>query len=301
MWPLSGTSMKSGSLSLRIQPAATIFHQYADVDAVRVPINEPHGLPHLLEETWSRYQLPLVIWRPFRPTGKNSCGGLKHVYSGCRCRGRMASMCVPLPCGRCSVRLAGINCPTGETHDYETGALISVQVISGLQHWQQWPGGFVVQEGMTIICLPVAAGGRCPRAFMNKTVKPLPFSSDTVQPVLITGKTGDAGPGSFALCIERNLHHVLTGREEIDICDEQQVADAIKRYKPWAVINTAGYVHVDHAERQRSAVTGENYMAASNLAAVCSRHGIKLLSFSSDLVFGGGQQHPYVERIVPAL
>ena len=46
----------------------------------------------------------------------------------------------------------------------------------------------------------------------------------------------------------------------------------------------------------RSAVTGKNYMAASNLAAVCSRHGIKLLSFSSDLVFGGGQQHPYVEK-----
>jgi dTDP-4-dehydrorhamnose reductase len=39
----------------------------------------------------------------------------------------------------------------------------------------------------------------------------------------------------------------------------------------------------------------ENVTGPQVLAQACSRHGIRLLSFSSDLVFDGGKEHPYVE------
>src|SRR5690606_23566421 len=37
------------------------IHQYADVEAVRVPLNEATGLRPLLAEAWKRYRLPIAI------------------------------------------------------------------------------------------------------------------------------------------------------------------------------------------------------------------------------------------------
>lgn len=36
-------------------------HKYADVEAVRIRLNEPSGIKVLLEEAWERYKLPMVL------------------------------------------------------------------------------------------------------------------------------------------------------------------------------------------------------------------------------------------------
>jgi dTDP-4-dehydrorhamnose reductase len=76
--------------------------------------------------------------------------------------------------------------------------------------------------------------------------------------------------------------------------------DAIlRRVKPWAVINAAGYVRVDDAERDVEACRRANVTGPMNLAAACRRHGLPLVTFSSDLVFDGRERRPYLEDDEP--
>ena len=120
----------------------------------------------------------------------------------------------------------------------------------------------------------------------------------TGQPLLITGATGTLGQAFARFCTVRGLPaHVLT-RAELDIASRDSVDAALERWRPWAVINTAGFVRVDAAEHEPRQWR-ENVIGPTVLARACARQGIRLLSFSSDLVFDGGKPSPYVESDVP--
>ncbi|MBA2676530.1 SDR family oxidoreductase, partial [Ramlibacter sp.] len=123
-------------------------------------------------------------------------------------------------------------------------------------------------------------------------VQALPMAG---RPILITGATGTLGQAFARICTMRGLPHQLLRRADMDVADPQSVQAALERWQPWAVINTAGFVRVDDAEsdpRQwRENVTGPEV-----LAAACAQHGVRLLSFSSDLVFDGGKEQPYTEH-----
>ena len=69
-----------------------------------------------------------------------------------------------------------------------------------------------------------------------------------VRPILITGATGTLGRQLGSACETRALPYRLLTRTEMEIADAQSVATAISRYRPWAVVNAAGYVRVDEAE-----------------------------------------------------
>jgi dTDP-4-dehydrorhamnose reductase len=114
-------------------------------------------------------------------------------------------------------------------------------------------------------------------------------------PVLIIGKRGTLGQAFARGCQERELRYHLLSRQDCDIADSVSIERAIDRYKPWAIINAAGYVRVDDAEKETDICFRENTKGATNLAITCKQHGIKLLTFSSDLVFDGQKARPYVE------
>lgn len=118
-------------------------------------------------------------------------------------------------------------------------------------------------------------------------------------PILITGATGTLGRAFARLCELRGLPFCLLGRAELDIADQDAVAQALMRWQPWAVINTAGFVRVDEAEANPRQWR-ENVTGATVLARACRAHGVQLVSFSSDLVFDGRCQRPYVESDPPA-
>ncbi len=118
------------------------------------------------------------------------------------------------------------------------------------------------------------------------------------QPLLITGATGTLGQAFARFCTVRGLPaHVLT-RAELDIASAESVDAALERWRPWAVINTAGFVRVDAAEHEPRQWR-ENVIGPTILARACARQGMRLLSFSSDLVFDGGKPSPYVESDEP--
>ena len=122
-----------------------------------------------------------------------------------------------------------------------------------------------------------------------------------MQPILIIGATGTLGSAFARICEQRHLPFTLLGRQEMDIAVTASVERACARYLPWAVINASGYVNVDNAETDVVRCFRENTIGPSVLAEICAREGIELLTFSTDLVFGGEQQRPYLEsdRVSP--
>jgi len=113
--------------------------------------------------------------------------------------------------------------------------------------------------------------------------------------LLITGATGTLGRAFSRLCDFRGLDHTLLGRGDMNIEDAKGVAEALACHKPWAVINTAGYVRVAEAENDAERCFRENAHGAEVLARACADAGIPLVTFSSDLVFDGSLGRPYVE------
>ena len=119
-----------------------------------------------------------------------------------------------------------------------------------------------------------------------------------VRPILIAG-AGTLGRAFQHMCTTRGLSSRLTTRGELDITCTAQVENALSELRPWAVINAAGYVRVDDAERERERCHQTNVVGAINLARACERRRIPLVTFSSDLVFDGTLRRPYVETDPP--
>lgn len=115
------------------------------------------------------------------------------------------------------------------------------------------------------------------------------------QPVVILGKSGTLGAAFSKICIERNIHHILLSREDVDITDGETMEQVIQELHPWAIVNAAGYVKVDDAEKATESCMEANCKGPSVLAEVCQKYPVKLLTFSSDLVFDGTKNDPYVE------
>ena len=99
--------------------------------------------------------------------------------------------------------------------------------------------------------------GRC---LARPNFETLPSSSAQARPILITGATGTLGQAFARICAHRGLPHVLTSRADLDICDEASIAAALDRHKPWAVINTAGFVRTwEAAEKAGRMLQGERH------------------------------------------
>jgi dTDP-4-dehydrorhamnose reductase len=114
--------------------------------------------------------------------------------------------------------------------------------------------------------------------------------------LLITGATGTLGKAFARICEQRGLSYYLLPRRELDIAEPDSVKAAVERFEPWAIINAAGYVRVDDAERDVDRCMRENVSGPANLAAICADREIPLVTFSSDLIFDGNKNEAYIER-----
>jgi dTDP-4-dehydrorhamnose reductase len=113
--------------------------------------------------------------------------------------------------------------------------------------------------------------------------------------LIIIGARGTLGQALARACVIRALPHHLLGRETLDIADSSVVSRVLAELRPWAVINAAGCVDVDLAERDTARCWRDNCTGPEKLADACADMGIPLVTFSSDLVFDGGKSDPYLE------
>jgi dTDP-4-dehydrorhamnose reductase len=107
------------------------------------------------------------------------------------------------------------------------------------------------------------------------------------------------GKGMLASALAERLAALdvpfLPTDRELDISDSALVRAFAEREKPTLIINAAAYTQVDDAESHEADALRVNADGPENLAAAARAVGARLLHFSTDYVFDGRSQTPYVE------
>ena len=86
----------------------------------------------------------------------------------------------------------------------------------------------------------------------------------------------------------------------VSITERSAVEAFLAARQPEVVFNCAAYNQVDRAESQPELAHAVNAEGPLNLAIACRRHGAALVHFSTNFVFDGGQDEPYVEADGPS-
>ncbi len=117
--------------------------------------------------------------------------------------------------------------------------------------------------------------------------------------ILITGAAGQLGQALVREVGRRGWEAWPTDLDELDITDARGVWEQLGRQRPQLVINAAAATRVDDLEADPDLALKVNSLGPRNLAAACRRRGIKLVHVSSDYVFDGEKDGPYVEWDAP--
>lgn len=88
---------------------------------------------------------------------------------------------------------------------------------------------------------------------------------------------------------------ILTTSKTLDITDKEHTVEFIKENKPDIVINSAAYTDVDGCEENRERAFSVNGEGVRNLAIGCREADCPLLHISTDYVFNGKNDTPWVE------
>ena len=113
--------------------------------------------------------------------------------------------------------------------------------------------------------------------------------------ILVTGANGQLGQCLADQLIKQNIPHTLLSRQDADINDTVVLEKIVADKCVTTIINAAAYTAVDNAESEPELVKRVNEDGPMALAKLCSRFDIPLLHVSTDYVFDGNKQTPYVE------
>jgi len=115
--------------------------------------------------------------------------------------------------------------------------------------------------------------------------------------VLVAGARGLLGAAIVREFTGSELH--AFGHAELDVTSESSVADVFSDVRPDVVINCAAYNDVDRAEREVDAALGTNAFGVLVLARAARQAHATFVHYSTDFVFDGESDRPYVEEDEP--
>ncbi|HEX8150795.1 MAG TPA: family 1 glycosylhydrolase [Pyrinomonadaceae bacterium] len=273
---------------------------YADVEAVRVRAEGLGGARAVLSEAWERYRLPVAVTEAHMGcTRDEQMRWLAEVWrEGCA----LGAEGVDVRAVTAWALFGSFDWDSLVTRDagrYEPGAFdvrpprprptatahLIRDLARGVEHEHPAlaaPGWWRRLDRLTYAPQRQHARGA--------------QTNGDAPPLLITGATGTLGAAFARVAESRALPHRLLSRREMDIADPESVERVLEGAGAWALVNAAGYVRVDDAEREEESCFRENTGGARVLAEACARRGVRLVTFSSDLVFDGRERRePYVE------
>jgi dTDP-4-dehydrorhamnose reductase len=86
---------------------------------------------------------------------------------------------------------------------------------------------------------------------------------------------------------------------EVDFTNSDSIRSAVRAVEPAVIVNAVAYTAVDKAESEQQRVMAINAMGPGVLAEEAKRLGGLLVHYSTDYVFDGSKQTPWVETDVP--
>ena len=272
-------------------------HRYADVEARRVELPPGQTGPEArLREAWQRYRLPMAVTEAHHgSTRDEQLRWLMEVWNAARCLRaegadvRAVTMWSLLGCVDWNTLLI-------ERHGYYESGAFDVRsepprptALAAAAQSLATTGEFDHPA--------LDGGGRWRRGvgfYLPRRHHPLSGNLIGARRLLLAG-AGTLGQAFARVGEMRGLGCTLLARADMDITNAAAVEAVLQQYRPWAVINTAGYVRVRAVEGEARRCFEENTFGAEVLAHACARLRIPYVTFSSDLVFDGRLGRPYIE------
>jgi len=281
-----------------VEPGSNGIDVYADLEAVRMShLKHQVGPAKRLREVWDRYGIPLVYSEVHHGcTREEQVRWLVDVWNACERERKggadiravtLWSMFGAVDWRSLLTRKEGVyDVGAFDTRSEQPRPTLVAKAARKLGRGETFNHPLLDLPGWW------RRPGRCHGRPRFDT---MPQNCSTARPILITGATGTLGQAFSKICSHRGLAHVLTSRAELDVTDDASIAAALERYKPWAVINTAGFVRTWEADQKFDECLAINATGPELLGRACKAAGIPLVTFSSDLVFDGKLGRPYVE------
>lgn len=121
-----------------------------------------------------------------------------------------------------------------------------------------------------------------------------------IGPVLVTGASGQVGSAVVRLLTAElsNAAVLAPNRADLDLADSQSIRSYVRSSKPRWIVSCAAYTAVDTAESQPEAAFAANGTAPGILAEEAARSGAGLIHYSTDYVFDGSGDKPWLETDV---
>ncbi|MBK7252336.1 MAG: sugar nucleotide-binding protein [Ignavibacteria bacterium] len=261
--------------------------EYVDVEAVRIYSNEKTGLKLRLNELWLRYRIPVAVTELHMNCHREEQLRWFHdAWNDCK---ELKNEGVDIK-GLTAWALLGSygwdKLLTDKNHKYETGVFditsgklretCITRLLRKLSQGQSYEHPLLETPGWW----------KRNSRFINTNFSDTDIcNSDKL--IFIISKRGVLGSMFAKHCDDRAINYLPLGRNDFDICDTEQMNNMIRLYKPWAIINCAGYVNIDLAETEITNCLNLNTRGIIKLADICQKNNIKLVTFSSDMVFNG--------------
>jgi len=116
--------------------------------------------------------------------------------------------------------------------------------------------------------------------------------------ILLIGKNGQVGwelQRSLSLLGEV----IALDRQQANLLEPQTLLDLIRQTLPQVIVNSAAYTAVDKAETEEAAATQINGATVGEIAGAAREIGALFIHYSTDYVFDGCKDAPYVEEDEP--
>lgn len=118
--------------------------------------------------------------------------------------------------------------------------------------------------------------------------------------ILVTGSSGQLGNSIKELSkLTKQYRYVFTDSKTLDITKEKEVIALFEEIRFDYCINCAAYTAVDKAEEEIELCYSVNADAVKILAKACASHNCILIHVSTDFIFDGRKEQPYVETDAP--
>ena len=125
--------------------------------------------------------------------------------------------------------------------------------------------------------------------------------------ILVTGKNGQLGRS-----IQKSVNadtkignnqspneYIFVGREDLDLSSDSSISHYFGNNKFDIIINCAAFMQVDKAEQEAELANQINHLAVKQLASIASNQQSRLIHISTDYVFDGESNKPYLETDTP--
>ncbi len=113
--------------------------------------------------------------------------------------------------------------------------------------------------------------------------------------LLLLGGSGQLGQALLPMLNAANWQVLAPTRQELDLLNVTALAYYLRLHKPDVVINTAAMTQVDLAEQQPELADAVNHLAVVMLAQAARQVGAAFMQISTDQVFDGQSNTPYLE------